>query len=167
MLVNVPLNEEQTQFLLRVYELLSEGGTGVENPQTGVYICYHHNFDHFIEDHILETYPEFDSKDKEYLSPYGVCDSVEQMLDYYGDSLTSPDRCFCVAFTPVRKENQPERGGWRWHKWGPYIGNQNPQWEYLYDEPTIEVIYCFHVLEVKSGTSSNPSNCNNNPSSNI
>lgn len=30
-----------------------------------------------------------------------------------------------------------------------YIGIQNPQYEYLYDEEDIEKVYCYHIYEVK------------------
>jgi hypothetical protein len=40
-------------------------------------------------------------------------------------------------------------GGWRWHKWGPYIGTQEPKCEYIHDEPEIEEVFTYHVYELK------------------
>jgi hypothetical protein len=62
--------------------------------------------------------------------------------------VTTSDRRFTLAFTRVRKRDQPDEGGWRWHKWGEYIGEKSPQYEYLYDEGNeIEEVYCYHVYE--------------------
>jgi hypothetical protein len=47
----------------------------------------------------------------------------------------------------VIKANQSHEGGWRWHKWGEYIGKYEPQYEYLYDEPEIEKVYVYHIYE--------------------
>jgi len=49
---------------------------------------------------------------------YGVCDSPQQFADYY------PKWSGKVWFTYVKREDQPSgRDGWRWRKWGQYIGN--------------------------------------------
>lgn len=46
------------------------------------------------------------------------------------------------------KEHEPPKDGWRWHKWGPYIGTQEPKAEYLYDEPTITLIYTYTIIQL-------------------
>jgi hypothetical protein len=48
--------------------------------------------------------------------------------------------------TEVRKDDQPKQGGWRWHKWGPYIGTHEKQFEYLADEEGIERVFCYHIV---------------------
>ena len=104
-----------------------------------------HLIDHFNGDFLFpgfEEYPEF----KDDRSPYGVCDDVDQLLSQYPE-LEADGREFAVTLTPVIKSEQPETGGWRWHKWGPYIGTQNSQCEYLYDEDGIERVYCYHIYE--------------------
>jgi hypothetical protein len=67
----------------------------------------------------------------------GVCDSPVQVYERYHDRLDEIETNVCVVFTHIPKE--PERagmgGGWRWHKWGEYIGDGQPQCEYLDDEP--------------------------------
>ena len=81
------------------------------------------------------------------LSDYGVADSLEQVVTYYNQAgITKKHVCFVLK---IRREDQPAYGGWRWHKWGPYIGNQTPQAEYLFDEPEIEsvIIFQFHEVE--------------------
>lgn len=32
--------------------------------------------------------------------------------------------------------------------WGAYIGNQNPQHEYIYDDKHIDKVYCYHIYEI-------------------
>lgn len=87
---------------------------------------------------------------RQWMGCYGVCDSPEQFIEKYGTRLEADPRAFVVCFTPVRKQDQPKRDGWRWHKWGPYIGKKRPRHEYLADEgPSIEVVYCYHVLQVR------------------
>ena len=38
--------------------------------------------------------------------------------------------------------------GWRWHKWGPYIGTQDPQCEYLADEPEIKEVFVYRFIQL-------------------
>lgn len=71
---------------------------------------------------------------------YGVCDSPEQLLSMY--RWEEDERLFCLALTEVRREDQPSDGGWRWHKWGPYIGTQKTEYEYIRDEKNIESVFC-------------------------
>lgn len=80
---------------------------------------------------------------------YGVCDSLENLLEEYPELLDESDGCrkFVVVMHRIDKSDQPDLGGWRWHKWGDYIGKQTPTCEYIYDEPIIETVYCFHIYE--------------------
>lgn len=69
-------------------------------------------------------------------STYGVADNIEQIKEYYRSEIDDPDKKYMISVTPVGqdKENRGKGGGWRWHKWGPYIGKLEPQCEYLDDE---------------------------------
>lgn len=83
-----------------------------------------------------------------YPSEGGVCDTPEQVLAHIPLLVTDPRR-FIVFFTPIRKRDQPAEGGWRWHKWGEYIGTQpSAGCEYLYDEPHIDEVLVYHIVEV-------------------
>jgi hypothetical protein len=87
-------------------------------------------------------------------SQYGVADSVEQVKEYFKEEIEDPNRKYFITATPVfqNKENRGKGGGWRWHKWGEYIGLLNPQCEYLDDEDfgdDFEYVICFHLYEVK------------------
>jgi hypothetical protein len=85
---------------------------------------------------------------------YGVADSVEQIKDYYKEEIEDPDRKYVISMTPVfqDKENKGKGGGWRWHKWGEYIGILPTECEYLDDEDfgeDFKYVICFHLYEVK------------------
>jgi len=75
---------------------------------------------------------------------YGVCDSPEQLASKY------PKYDGIVWMTVVRREEQCEQGGWRWRKWGEYVGNHTiDQVEYLSEcngddgRPLIDEQYLF------------------------
>jgi len=80
---------------------------------------------------------------------YGVCDNAEQAIEIYEQNIASgrfsEDIQYLIYLTPMYKHNQPEDGGWRWEKWGEYIGVQNSQSDYLYYEPEVDMIYVFHI----------------------
>lgn len=86
-----------------------------------------------------------------YFRSYGVCDNAEQAIEYADNLMwknileTTDD--YIILLVPMFKDSQPKFGGWRWHKWGIYIGEQNPEYEYLYDEKDIEMIYCFNIVK--------------------
>lgn len=75
--------------------------------------------------------------------PYGVCDNASQILNYF-----TPKEDEVVLMVPVIRKFESEIGGWRWHKWGTYIGVQNPTHEYIYDDTDIDVVFCFTVYKI-------------------
>lgn len=83
------------------------------------------------------------------LCGYGVADTIEQILSHGKRMIDDCERSFIVSVALISKKDQPERGGWRWHKWGPYIGVKKPQAEYIADEPDIEEVLIFEFIEVK------------------
>ena len=91
-----------------------------------------------------DKYPEFPNGSD--LEPYGVADSVNQFLDRFSDEIEADPRPLFVTFTKIARETQSPTGGWRWHKWGTYLGEKDPQEEYLYDEPDIESVVVFHLF---------------------
>ena len=94
----------------------------------------------------VEEHPEI-VVDGKYIPTYGVCDDPRNFYDVFGEALTKSGRRFMVNFSMVFKGHQPEKGGWRWHKWGPCIGKLRPTTEYLYDEPDIDAVMLFTVYE--------------------
>lgn len=89
-----------------------------------------------------------------WFSQYGVCDNVEQVLKKYKEVLEGDDHQYFVWFTPVfqEKENAGNGGGWRWHKWGPYIGELERRCEYLDDEDFgnnwCGYVLCYHIYRI-------------------
>lgn len=82
---------------------------------------------------------------------YGVCDTPKQFAEKFGDLVKADPRNCCVFFTHVEKDptNRGQGGGWRWHKWGEYVGEGTPEHEYLDDEEGFEGgVYVFHVHDI-------------------
>lgn len=115
---------------------------GAVRLQQGVYEVGHYGSSSF-----MRGYDEYPNLGPEHGS-YGVCDGAENALDVL-KVLQDPARQFVLVLTKVTrdKENAGLGGGWRWHKWGEYIGRQQPTTEYLDDEPEIDSVYCYHVYE--------------------
>jgi hypothetical protein len=100
------------------------------------------------DSHDLTKFRELAESGYDIRSNYGVCDNYEQVLNNYPE-LQNSDKKFVVSLTPMTKSEEPESGGWRWHKWGEYIGEQHPTHEYLYDEPEIEEVFVYHIYELE------------------
>lgn len=130
--------------------------------EPGIYetgLNFEHDISHYSE---VEAYGSYQQLTKEGIpiesndfkeimqgiSPYGVADNINQIKEHFKEMLSSSNPVV-ISVTEMRKEEQPEDGGWRWHKWGQYIGKQEPQCEYLHDEPTIESVYVYHVYAVR------------------
>lgn len=104
---------------------------------------WQHYYDRYSEAYRAnEPFEEYEPS----LNSYGVVDSPEQLLEMY-DFHADP-RKFFICLTPMFKGEQPSDGGWRWHKWGPYIGIHTPTCEYLYDEPEIDVVWVYHIRQL-------------------
>ena len=96
-----------------------------------------------VKDNYLPM-PELDGE----IFTYGVCDSPGQFMERHHAALVESPRLFVVTFTEIRKADQEAEGGWRWCKWGDYIGALKPTTEYLYDEPYITAVWCYSVHEL-------------------
>lgn len=118
----------------------------------GVYVCQL-NSEYDLER--ITDYKKVTNLDSPlYWWNYGVADNASQVLDYYDHlydrhSDYMNNRNFVVLMTPIFREDEPEDGGWRWHKWGQYIGDFIPQCEYLYDEQGIDYVWVFEILEIE------------------
>lgn len=129
--------------LQSVLEIVGAGPTQLE---PGVFRCENFNFNFYIKKNLADEYPDFESK---IACNYGICDSPEQFLKLYGDVLRESPRKFCVALTEIVRADQPAHGGWRWHKWGPYVGEHELTCEYLFDESHIERVFVYHIYELR------------------
>lgn len=126
---------------------IGKGYSGSTEIETGMYEISHFSMGKLIGG-IKEEYPEFKDEEK-WLGAYGICDSVEQVKKTYKRYLKDPDKNYCIGFTKIIKSEEPSEGGWRWHKWGEYIGTKNPQCEYIYDEgASIKEVYVYHIFKM-------------------
>lgn len=137
--------------------------------ETGVYRCgcdFNFGLNEFIETNKLTYEDQYESMVTEWrvsatnrkfpvdmLEQYGVADNIEQIKAYYKDWIEKSD--WVITVTPVyqNKQNAGKGGGWRWHKWGEYIGKLNPECEYLDDEDFGDdwqgYVLCYHIYPVK------------------
>lgn len=89
---------------------------------------------------------------------YGIGDTPQQVMAHPALEWVRTDpREFIVVFTEVRREDQPERQGWRFHKHGDYIGVHNVEWEYLAEQDgergeRIDSVVMYHVIHVQPKT---------------
>lgn len=118
----------------------------------GIYVC-ELNSSYKIQQ--LTNYKEARDFDSPlYWCSHGVSDNASQVLDYYKHLLTvygdyMNNHKFVILMTPIFREDQPKSGGWRWYKWGQYIGDFESKCEYLYDEEGIDYVWVFKILEVE------------------
>lgn len=78
---------------------------------------------------------------------YGVADNYAQIIEKFPE-ITAEGTKYVITYQRLNKDEQSPDGGWRWTKWGEYIGDQDPQHDYLYWEPEIESIIVFNVFKV-------------------
>lgn len=110
----------------------------------GVYEIKHFNFDHEIGLRGYDNkYPELTG-----IGCYGVCDDWQQVVQQCAELQPERPGLYVMSVTPIRKSEQSSSGGWRWHKWGAYIGTGEPTTEYLYDEPDFELVYVYSVYRM-------------------
>jgi hypothetical protein len=135
MLIDIPINSLRDPLL----DLMA-GGKRPVILRRGVYQIHHHGHSHWPPgfDHSYDVDHRYDT--------YGVCDNVDQVLEKWPHIEQSTDE-FIITLTEIVRAEQPESGGWRWHKWGEYIGKHNPQHEYLFHEKDIDSVFCFHVYK--------------------
>ena len=121
---------------------------------TGIYqCCFDFNFH-------TELFKEFDnykdfSRENYFMNKHGVADSIEQILEYHKDLIEDKVNTYVLSLTPVRQDKSCEGqgGGWRWHKWGKYIGKLNPQYEYLDDEEfgdDFKYVICYNIYCIRT-----------------
>ena len=145
MLINEPrvLNFADNP-LLAILASMEEGEQ--KHLDTGIYEVNHFGCSPFIDGYKDWPDEELVNKDGDWFGNYGVCDNYQQILDQC-PMLKDSDRQFFITIKSVKKENQDPDGGWRWHKWGAYIGTHEITTEYLYDEPIVEEVFVYHIYE--------------------
>lgn len=79
---------------------------------------------------------------------YGVADNIEQVKKKYKKKIAQKKNKYVIGFDVIKKSRQEENGGWRWHKWGNYIGKHKITTEYLFDEKIIEEVIVYNIYKV-------------------
>ena len=160
MLIPMPPEGRRRDPILSMLASMDSRSPDPKEERVGIYHIDHFGSSDFLRS--FEHYPDFDPiavtdnmpaqvKEDAYegmvsRDGYGVCDSVEQLLAHFPE-LEAPGSEFVVTLTELHKADQPSSGGWRWHKWGPYIGTHEIQCEYLYNEVGIESVLIYHIYE--------------------
>ena len=137
-----------SRLLSMVSQVVDGHVDSAQSLRPGIFLISHFGSSDLLKD--WEHYPEFPDIDTDegaqYRGSRGVCDNVDQVLKRYPE-LEASERQFIVTLTAIERGRQPASGGWRWSKWGAYIGTQNPQHEYLYDDRHIDKVYVFNIYE--------------------
>ena len=145
----------------KVPALLKEDGCVIieedfrKDIKTGIYVCglnAHYDIDALTTSKEVRKYNL--AENPIYWCNYGVADNASQVLAYYDRLMEEYTeymnaRDFVILMSPIFRDSQPQDGGWRWHKWGPYIGKFESKYEYLYDEQGIDFVYVFSIIEVE------------------
>jgi hypothetical protein len=154
MLVKANFNTNVSTKELELLALLGDDPREVKEVETGAYLGGL-NFEHGLagcdQRSFNYKYPDLPLVNDDYLNCYGVCDTPQQFLELARDVLNKDPREFVISFCHIAKDpgNKNRGGGWRWHKWGPYIGTGMPQCEYLDDEDGFDDgVYVYHVHQV-------------------
>ncbi len=166
MLVDLPANWASP--FDPIMDVLADGRRTPKRLALGVYEA-HLNFGIALRDLVLSEWPFMDAmrahirRNEEAFarggelvqmpdlpSDFGVCDRWEQIVELWPVLAADEDHRYLIYVTPIVKAEQPSSGGWRWHKWGPYIGTHERTREYLYNEAAIEQVLVFSIVELKA-----------------
>ena len=134
-----------------VLAMASGRSADLKELRPGVYEIGHWNPEFMIQEKIAMF--SFDDETFQQLigdrSEIGVCDDPEQAEELFKDLFDHPDYSFVMFVVRIDRADQPLEGGWRWHKWGEYIGTKEPKCEYLHDEPDIERVWTFQIYRIQ------------------
>jgi len=143
MLVDVEFRQPPSQIGM-ILSIIGGPNLIPERIAQGIYLTTHWSVDQ-LGVKFRERWKEDDVEELPF-PDYGVCDTPSQVVSTYALN-ERPEKLILVC-VKIDKKQQSQKGGWRWHKWGPYIGNQNPTCEYIFDEPAIDTVYTFQVYEL-------------------
>ena len=86
---------------------------------------------------------------KEYLSGNNLDENFYLGLSLMRFIELYPEYKLVLLMTPHINTKDCSYGGWRWHKWGEYIGLHEPQHEYLSYEQNIDYVLSYDLEIVK------------------
>lgn len=79
---------------------------------------------------------------------YGMCDNSDQIMHIVGKVLEQDHRKWVVSVHPIFRGHEPEHDGFRFDKWGPYVGTRKLTHDYLYDCTDIEYMCTWHIYQI-------------------
>ena len=89
---------------------------------------------------IINIYLKGTSEDEYFFEGQGLFNLIKNEPNYQ----------FILLLTPIiNSHDKSSWGGWRWHKWGEYIGKHNPQYEYLDHEDGIDYVLVWKLCPVE------------------
>ena len=89
---------------------------------------------------IINIYLNGTSKDVYFFEGQGLFNLIKN----------EPNYKFILLLTPIINNHDTSLwGGWRWHKWGEYIGKHNPQYEYLDHETGIDYVLVWKLCPIE------------------
>lgn len=89
---------------------------------------------------IINIYLNGTSKDVYFFEGQGLFNLIKNEPNYQ----------FILLLTSIiNNHDKSSWGGWRWHKWGEYIGKHNPQYEYLDHEDGIDYVLVWKLCPVE------------------
>jgi len=119
----------------------------------GVYqadLNFKHTIDYSTDYRVISKsgYIIDDDDNERYVSWCGVCDDFRQVVLHVPELLVNSNH-YVISLTSIKRDEQPYSGGWKWSKWGDYIGIHEPKEEYLAYEDEIDEVFVYHIYEVK------------------
>lgn len=72
---------------------------------------------------------------------FGLCDNASQAIEFYRAQQSRGLRGNHTILLTMLND-------FRWHKWGPYIGEFTPRHEYFKDEEGIDFVFAFEIYKV-------------------
>lgn len=88
--------------------------------------------------------------DGDYVEVSGLADNEDQVVEKF-KHLADREEKFVIEMHPVYRKDEPDTHGFRFHKWGSYIGDREITMEYLYDQTDMDVIYVFQIVPLLDG----------------
>lgn len=79
---------------------------------------------------------------------YGLCDNEMQVCNKYKDLLEDKNRKFIIVLSNIYRNCQPDEYGFRFHKWGKYIGDYEITCEYLKNQTNMDKVVVYCIIEV-------------------
>lgn len=81
---------------------------------------------------------------------FGVCDSAADIHRKFSKYICNKSGNYIIQMCAITRDSKASVGDlWKWADHGEYIGKQTPTTEMIKDEPNIEKVYMFKILEVE------------------